>query len=356
MPSNGCRSSEIRADEGLRFSKRGIEQPSAHLVDNMNEAEIRERIQHYARFPHCGKLNIIADTTEFMSIKPGDVLELGGSYYLVRGEEMEGRFGLDGEPKFWVKRGVDLSDGSIKVIKLVFHETFMMQLGVQKIQCFRSPRKEARILDKIRNDLHFMQGFNVLDSAGNPVRIIERIQGNHFLDCINNLTMDHETYFHRDLPGIFKNVITSVEAINRLHRLGEVHGDIRNDHLLLDRKTGIYTWIDFDYSYDWAEKPFGVDLFGLGNILLLTVGKGFHNLPDLAACGPPGMKVVSCLDASDLSLFFKHRIINLQKLFPYIPDSVNNVLLHFCHGARVFYDDTEELLHDLRACVTDLDH
>ena len=322
----------------------------------MNEAELKERAREYTRFGIPGKLNIFTDTTEFMSIQSGDVLELDGSYYLVRGEEVEGRFGLDGEPKFWVKRAIDLADGSSKVIKLVFLESFMMQLGMQEIKCFRSPQKEARILDKIRNDPHFMQGFNVLDSAGNLVRIIDRIQGFPFLDYINNLAMDHETYFRQTFPGIFKNVMGCIEAINRLHKMGEVHGDIRNDHILLDRQTGVYTWIDFDYTYDWAENPFGVDLFGLGNILLLTVGKGFHNLPDLSACGPPGMKVASCLGPSDLSLFFKHRIINLQKLFPYIPDSINNVLLHFSHGAPVFYDSTEELLYDLRAYEEELAH
>jgi len=97
-----------------------------------------------------------------------------------------------------------------------------------------------------------------------------------------------------------------------------------------------------------------VDLYGLGNILLFTAGKGFHNLPDLTACGPEGMKIRSCLEKADMSLFFKHRIANLQKLFPYIPDSLNYVLLHFSQGATVFYDHTDELLEDLSACRRDI--
>lgn len=320
----------------------------------MTEAEIRERIAQYTRFPPRGKLNIISDTTEFMSIKPDDVLELGGGFYLVRGEEVEGRFGLDGEPKFWVKRAVDLADGSSKIIKLVFHEKFLMQLGSEQIQCFRSPVKEARILDKVRHDLRFMQGVNVLDSCGNQVRIIDRIQGDRYYDYIHNIQTDHETYFHEQFPGVLDNVIGSIQAINQLHHMDELHGDIRNDHILIDRSTGTFTWIDFDYTYDWSENPYGVDLFGLGNILMFTVGKGFHNLPDLSACGPEGMKVRSCLEPADLSLFFKHRIVNLQKLFPYIPDSLNYVLLHFSQEARVFYEHTDELLQDLAVCRLDL--
>ncbi len=320
----------------------------------MNEAQLREQIANYSRFPPRGNLNILSDTTEFMSIQSGDVLELGGAYYLVRGEEVEGRFGLDGEPKYWVKRAIDLADGSSKIIKLVFHEKFLMQLGTEQILCFRSPVKEARVLDKVRDDLRFMQGFNVLDSAGNHVRIIERIQGDRYYDLIHSFQMDHEVYFHDHFPIIFDKVFGCMEAINRLHRMGELHGDIRNDHILIERDTGSYRWIDFDYTYDWAESPYGVDLFGLGNILLFTAGKGFHNLPDLAACGPEGMRMRSCLEHGDLSLFFKHRIANLQKLFPYIPDSLNYVLLHFSQGARVFYEHTDELLQDLSACRLDI--
>lgn len=322
----------------------------------MNELQIREKVVEYSRFPPRGKINIITDTSEFMDIQVGDVLELGGHFYLVRGEETEGRFGLDGEPKFWVKKAIDLTDGSPKIIKLVFHESFTMHLGSLPIKCYRSPQKESRILDKTRDDPRFMQGFTALDSVGNTVRIIDKIQGSRFYDYFDNLKVDHATYFHQYLPGILKNIIECIAAIDQLHKMGEVHGDIRNDHILIDRKTKIFTWIDFDYTYEWSENPFGVDLFGLGNIILFTIGKGFHNLPDLAACGPPGMELVSCLAPTDLSLFFKHRIVNLQKLFPYVPDSINHVLLHFGEEAEVFYETTAELLEDLRACEADLAH
>ncbi len=316
----------------------------------MTEAEIREKVDLYSRFPHQGKLNVWTNTTEFMRIQAGDVINLEEHYFLVRGEEVEGRFGLDGEPKFWVKKVTDLSDGSPKILKLVFYESFLMQIGPVSIRCFRSPRKEARILRKTKDDPYFMKGFDVQDPAGNTVRILERIQGARYYDFIQKFEMDHETYYHEHFPGIFKRLLDCFEAMLRLHRMEEVHGDIRNDHILIDRKTNRFTWIDFDYTYEWAENPFGVDLYGLGNILLFTVGMGFHNLPDMKACAPPGMKVNTCVEPSDLSLFFKHRVINLQKLFPYIPDSLNNVLMHFSCGTDVFYESTEEILKDLKLC------
>lgn len=322
----------------------------------MTESEIRQKVEEYSHFPVRGNLRVLSDTTEFMTINAGDVLELDGVHYLVRGEEVEGRFGLDGEPKFWVKKAVDLRDGKSKIIKLVFYETFVLQLGDQKIQCYRSPGKEARILDKTRGDLSFMQGENVQDSVGNAVRIIDRIEGRRFYDFILESTLDHETYFHTVFPSVLDHLIDCFEALNRLHHMSEVHGDVRNDHVFIERGTGRYRWIDFDYAYQWTENPFGVDLFGLGNILLLATGKGFHVLPHGAACAPTGMDVVTCLEPADLSLFFKHRIINLKKLFPYIPESLNQLLLHFSQGAEVFYETTEELLHDLRASLGDLPH
>jgi tRNA A-37 threonylcarbamoyl transferase component Bud32 len=316
----------------------------------MTEQQIRDRIRQYSHFAPPDKLQIVTDTSEFMSIQTGDLLELDGHFYLIRGEEIEGRFGLDGEPKFWVKKAIDLESGQAKVIKLVFHESFLMRLGELQIRCFRSPHKESRILDKVRDHPHFMQGFTIRDQVGNPVRIIDKIQGTRYYDFINDLDMDHEQYFHEIFPLVFKNIVTCIDAIHELHKNGEVHGDIRNDHVIIERGSSVYKWIDFDYTYEWAENPYGVDLFGLGNVLLFTVGKGFFNVTEVAKKGGLWEKVLSQLTIDDMSLFFSHRIINLKKLFPYIPQGLNEVLMHFSKGAEVFYEKTSELLDDLGAC------
>jgi tRNA A-37 threonylcarbamoyl transferase component Bud32 len=320
----------------------------------MNEAEIRERIREYSRFGPRGPLRILADTSDFMRIGDGDVLELDGRLYLVRGEEFEGRFGLDGEPKFWVKRAIDLEDGSAKIIKLVFYENFVMQLGAQPIRCYRSPRKEARILRKVRGHPRFMQGIAVKDTAGNDVRIIDRIRGHSMYQVFSDLELDHRTYFFERFPAVFAQVVKCVRAIADLHDHGEVHGDIRNDHILIERGTGRYAWIDFDYAYEWGESPFGVDLFGLGNIVLFTAGKGFYTLRDMGEPGEALRRVQADLAPQDFSLFFPNRLMNLRKLFPYIPESLSYVLMHFSQAAEVFYETAGELLADLVAAAPDV--
>jgi len=57
---------------------------------------------------------------------------------------------------------------------------------------------------------------------------------------------------------------------------------------------------------------------------------------------------------NDLSLVSRDRIFNLKKLFPYIPESLNNILLHFSVGTQVFYNSVAEFQDDLQQAVDTL--
>jgi hypothetical protein len=283
-----------------------------------------------------------------MRIGYGDVVPLGGLHYLVLRDEAERRFGSE-DPKFWVKRCRVLETGEAKILKLVFFEQFPMQLGSLKLLCYRSPEKEARILDLVRGDVRFMQGTTERDAAGNAVRILDLIRGRRLEDEISRIELDHRTYFFERLPGLLDMYIAACEAIRHLHAMGEKHGDIRRDHLWFDSTTNTYRWIDFDYAFDLKESPFSLDLFGLGNVLLFLCGKAIHSRFDLAEAGwDPA--VIGSLEPGDFSLFHKRRIVNLRKLFPYIPEELNRVLMHYSAGAEVFYDTVDELLDELRPC------
>jgi hypothetical protein len=67
-----------------------------------------------------------------------------------------------------------------------------------------------------------------------------------------------------------------------------------------------------------------------------------------------GEAVAKTLTPSDFSLLAQNRIVNLQKLFPFIPDALNNILLHFSAGAEVFYETVEELYADFEAALLEL--
>jgi hypothetical protein len=296
------------------------------------------------------QVSIHTDTSDFYRIDYDDVVILGGRPYLVRNNEREGRFGIEEQQKYWVKRARDLTDGSTKILKLTFHERFQAKVGGLSFECYRSPQKEARILEMVDGNLNFMQGYAVKDSAGNIIRIIEYITGKTFADFILELGSSHEDYFYNYFPAVLDEYIELVKAIQFLHDRGEKHGDIRRDHILREKQTGRCRWIDFDFNYLHKENMFGYDLYGLGNILVYLAGRGDVTVQYLKLNNSPAYDL---LFHEDMNIIFNNRLVNLKKVYPYIPDSLNLVLMHFSLGANVFYEDTVQFLSELQEAKED---
>ncbi len=286
------------------------------------------------------------DTTDFFRVEYDDVVLISDKPYLIRHNARELRYGLEDEIKFWVKRTLDLTDGSLKIMKLVFFEKFTTQVAGIRFECFRSPRKEARILELVSGHPHFMHGYSAEDAKGNLIRILDFIQGKTLAAHVSSFPPGHEAYFHLHFPGILDRFIDAVEAIRFLHEQGEKHGDIRRDHILVDRHSEEYRWIDFDFNYRHRENIFGYDLFGLGNILAFIAGQGDVVIQELRKRGHPAL---DNLGQGDLNVVFPNRVVNLKKIFPYIPQHLNRVLLHFSKDAHWFYENTAQFLEDLRA-------
>jgi hypothetical protein len=307
--------------------------------------ELRERIAHWMGPERVPKqFSIITDTTDFYRVDYDDVVILGEIPYLIRNNEREGRFGIDDQQKFWVKRARDLSDGSVKIIKLVFHERFQSKVGGITFDCFRSPQKEARILDLTKGHPRFMQGFALKDSSNNVIRIIDYIKGKTLADAVLKYGQGHEDYFYNYFPSIFDEYVELVEAIRFLHEHDDKHGDIRRDHVIREDGTEHSRWIDFDFDFLHKENVFGYDLFGLGNILTYLTGRGDVTSQLLQQASSP---VVSQLTEHDMNIIFNNRVVNLKKVYPYVPAELNSILLHFSMAANVFYDNTDQLLNDL---------
>lgn len=284
------------------------------------------------------------DTSDFFRVDYNDVAILGNKPYLIKNCEKEGRFGLDDEPKYWVKRAIDLTDGETKIIKLVFHEEIDAKVGDIVFKCVRSPGKEAAILDIVADHKNFMHGTSIRDTAGNIVRILDFIRGKRLDELIPRLGENHEEFFYNHLPGYLTIYKEMVQAIEFLHDRGQKHGDIRRDHILRDRETGDYRWIDFDYDYYHTANMFGYDMFGLGNILIYLVGAGDVTVQQLHHREAP---VLNHLYLEDMNVIFNNRVANLQKIYPYVPDELNYILLHFSNGANLYYENTRQLLEDL---------
>jgi len=309
-----------------------------------NPAEIKDRIERFSNRRVRGPVEVLEDASNYMAIPGGCVLRLEGNDYFILGNASEGRFGIDDQPKFWVKYAVKLEDGAEKIIKLVFHEQFSTTVGDFTLRFRRNPDKESDFMDLVRGDPRFMQGVTRRDVSGDPIRVIDRIRGRSLFKHMEKYTMGHEQYFHEELPGLMKKVVGCVEALAGVHRRGHHHGDIRNDHILIDRDTGVFTWIDFDYHVNFAD----FDVWSMGNVLVYVVGQGHHTVHEVRREPDrfPGLE--GPLAKEDAMLLFPHRVANLGRLYPWIPPELSHILLRFSAGSDDFYDDLDQQVRDLK--------
>ena len=305
--------------------------------------------KHPAGSSNRTKNRIFYDTSNFTAIDYGDIIFVDNRYFLVVAYTKEGRFGIDEQPKPWVPKVLDLETGEQFIIKLVFHEQYELSMGGLKVICYRNPEKEARVLELVQDHPHTMHGYSVEDEVGNLVRILDIISGKRLDKYVYGKSEDHQEYFANDFPAILGSYLKSVETTSLFHQHGFKHGDIRRDHILVDYDTGLFRWIDFDYDFFLPERPFALDLFGLGNILLFLIGRQTFRSSDVTQRREKGEKAMDSITDDDLSLLSRDRIFNLKKIFPYIPDSLNNILLHFTVGAPLFYDSVDEFYGDLAA-------
>jgi hypothetical protein len=202
------------------------------------------------------------------------------------------------------------------------------------------------VLDLVRGDPHFMQGVTARDEKGNLVRIIDRIQGVSFYAHVQSLDMDHERYFNEVMPLVLVNVREAVASMSRIHEAGMCHGDIRNDHIFIEQSTGRFRWIDFDLTQDFSD----FDVWSLGNVLSFTVAGTILTFDDAARIGGPH----PALELDDAAVLFGYRVMNLRKLYPYIPRCLNDVLMRFSVGAKEPYGSVAEIVHDLDACLSEI--
>jgi hypothetical protein len=309
---------------------------------------IRERLRHLGMPPLPGRPVVWRDTSPYMSIERDHIVELEGDAFLIRGNEHEGRFGLDEQPKFWVKRALNLQTGATHILKLVIQESFKVSVGAREVLCVRSAEKESKVLSLVRGDARFMQGRTVRDDRGNPVRVIDFIRGTDLLAHLDALRVPHEEYCRARLPMILAKAADSIAALGRLHDAGLCHGDIRNDHILVERATGAYKWIDFDLDQGFAD----FDLWSVGNILHYVVARGFMTVRDALDAWP---ELSGKLSRDDASVFFPHRLMNLRKVYPYLPEKLNRVLLRFSIGANAGYDRIAQISDDLAEGLASLD-
>ncbi len=301
--------------------------------------QLKQRIIELTGRRVYGSVEVTEDTSAYMSLVGGMVLRLEGRDYYIISDAKEGRFGISEQPKFWVKYTVDLTDGARKILKLVFHEQFQAEVGGFTIQCVRSPDKESRVLETVDGDLRFMQGRTIYDTRNNNVRVIDWIRGKTLFNHVATIDQPPEVYYHQALPEILGRIAGCLDGLAYLQDNGLHHGDVRNDHIIVDSSTDEYRWIDFDLKVNYLDY----DIWSVGNLLTYAVGKKI-----ITCKGAAGMLVEGSIEADDALLFFPYRLANLRKVMPWISEDLTQLLLRFSAGTVDFYEGFAEIARDLR--------
>ena len=128
------------------------------------------------------------------------------------------------------------------------------------------------------------------------------------------------------------------------------HGDIRNDHILIDDETGEFRWIDFDLYQNFD----GFDALSLGKVLQFVVGMGMNTFREIHTCGRFPTDTVSSLQPADACIFYSNRLMNLRKIYPYISKRLNDILMRFSVSAKNYYATVNELIQDLYEAVPEV--
>ena len=130
----------------------------------------------------------------------------------------------------------------------------------------------------------------------------------------------------------------ALDAMAWLNRQGERHGDIRNDHLIVDPDTGRLGWIDFDLSVAASD----IDVHCAGNVLLFVVAQGIVTFADARRLLPPAAP--DPFEPADAALVFSNRVANLRKLYPYLPEGLNELLMRYSVDAPEPFATMDEVV------------
>jgi hypothetical protein len=82
----------------------------------------------------------------------------------------------------------------------------------------------------------------------------------------------------------------------------------------------------------------------MGTLLAYVVGKGYLVFSDIKRHHPD---IAGTIRPEDMQGVFPSQLANLKRVYPYIHDDLNGLLLRFSQGAGVVYRDAKELASDI---------
>lgn len=210
----------------------------------------------------------------------------------------------------------------------------------------KSAVKESEILRLVQGNRGFVQGVGRVPTGCDFVLCdMEYMEGPTLPEWIKSMPQDHKTYYRDMFPFLAARFADAARALHELHEAGRIsqseygyHGDMgQGDCLIYDQSRSTLRWFDLNLVLLGDRNGVAEDINELGKIFRFIVGKRLHTVgtfaqhPELyphARVRPADFSREDLVDlgVDDLSLL---PVVNLGKLFPYISDEVNALLMQF---------------------------
>jgi len=90
------------------------------------------------------------------------------------------------------------------------------------------------------------------------------------------------------------------------------------------------------------------DVWSVGNVLHFIAARRIVRIREVLERRPD---LVGRISPEDASLFFPYRLMNLGKLYPWLPSPLTGVLRRFTVGECARYKRVDEVVEDLQAAL-----
>ena len=285
---------------------------------------VKELVKNTIRNIVASSRKIIEDTTKKKNV--GDIVRLGRARYrIVRSRHNT----------FHTKKARRLDTN--EYVWLKFHLAGA-QMG--KMEARRIKKLQERPID------HFVNGQTFEDSKGNIVNIFEHIEGETLHEVIQGIKVGHREYFKDHFPDLALKLLDLARALQELHeRLKITHSDIHLKNIIIQDGTRKPFLIDYDFPI-MSERYSDIEELGLSLLdlaLKSTCAEGSHTLYDFPK-----------LEFTGGELWDEEVILNARKIYSYIPEDINNILLRFADDCENRYKTASEFADDLEKALRNM--
>lgn len=266
-------------------------------------------------------------------------------------------------PDFVLQVGarVEIKDKQFNILEWLRTSTYRaedLESGKSVVLKFQGKGKkcsgyERDFFAKVPSHDNIVRGYSLVDESGDILIVTEFTEGEKLQDYLSEFGVDHKRYFLESFPEILNNFMGAIRGVEHIVKNG-FYNEFAIYHIWIDKKTGRYILFDFDLPSTELSK-----LQALKDLESSTISNIGGSLCEIVA--PLGIYEYEAvhdeemyfdeLGITDADFNEYNLLVDLQKVYPYIPDELNKILLRFGRDASNPYTSISELYSDLESVV-----